>query len=175
MYLISVYFDDNANKIIKRYMEKIAAITGNNYMVDNHVPPHMTISSVEARSGEVLIPHVAALENTIKCGEIHFVSVGVFLPYVMYLTPVLNEYLMDMSERVYKAVCEVPDVSISKVYQPMQWLPHVTLGKKLDKEQMQKAFQVMQEGFQPFTAEIVKMGLASTNPHKDILVQRMGS
>lgn len=173
MYLISVYFDDNANKIITRYVERIAAITGNTYMVDNQVPPHMTISSVEARSGEVLIPHVKTLENTIKCGEIHFVSVGMFLPYVMYLTPVLNEYLMDMSERVYRAVCDVPDVSISKVYQPMQWLPHITLGKKLDKEQMRKAFQVMQEGFGPFTAEIVKMGLASTNPHRDIIAFRM--
>lgn len=174
MYLISVYFDDHTNRIIKRYMERIAEMTGNSYMVDNQVPPHMTISSVEARSGEALVPAVKKLECVLTPGEVQFVSVGMFFPYVMYLTPVLNEYLMGLSTKVYEEVRRVPEASISKVYQPMQWLPHITLGKKLDREQMRKAFAVMQDGFQPFQAEVVRMGLASTNPHRDIVAFEMG-
>ncbi len=49
MYLISVYFDDKSNKIISNYINKIAQKTGNTFMTDNHVPPHLTIMSVEAR------------------------------------------------------------------------------------------------------------------------------
>ena len=49
MYLISVYFDDKNNKIISNYINKIAQKTGNTFMTDNHVPPHLTIMSVEAR------------------------------------------------------------------------------------------------------------------------------
>ena len=42
MYLISAYFDDYTNKILSRYIEKIADFTGNKFMTDNHVPPHIT-------------------------------------------------------------------------------------------------------------------------------------
>ena len=49
MYLISVYFDDKSNKIISNYINKIAQKTGNTFMTDNHVPPHLTIMSVEVR------------------------------------------------------------------------------------------------------------------------------
>lgn len=174
MYLISAYFDDRANKILKRYIERIAASTGNTYMLDHNVPPHLTISSVEARSGEVLIPCVKRLENIIEAGQIQFVSVGMFFPYVMFVAPVLNEYLMDVSTKVYDALRGVPDVSVSRVYRPMQWMPHSTLGKKLDQEQMRKAFAAMQVGFQPFEAAVVKIGLADTNPHRDILSFRVG-
>lgn len=63
MYLISVYFDEHTNKRINRYMNRIAEQTGNTFMTENNVPPHLTISSVEARSGELLIPHIEQLEG----------------------------------------------------------------------------------------------------------------
>lgn len=55
MYLVSVYFDKTAEHILQRYINKIAEKTGNSFMVDNNVPPHMTISEIEARSENVLL------------------------------------------------------------------------------------------------------------------------
>ena len=169
MYLVSAYFDESTNKKINRYIEKIAEKTGNTFMIDNHVPPHMTISSVEARSGERLLPYVEQLETKLFQGSIQFVAVGTFFPYVMYLSTVLNAYLQEMEEEIYCSVCNVPEVSVSRFYQPMQWLPHITLGKKLTKEQMRIAFEVMQEVFVPFEGKVTAIGLAKTNPHEDIL------
>ena len=63
MYLISAYFDEKAQKTMERYMRRIAEKSGNSFMTDNHVPPHLTISSVEARSGELLIPYVEKLRG----------------------------------------------------------------------------------------------------------------
>lgn len=105
------------------------------------------------------------IENQVR---IKFDSVGMFFPYVMYLTPVLNAYLQEMAEKVYHSVCDVPEVSVSKCYQPMQWFPHITMGKKLTKEQMRIAFAVMQEDFAPFEGQVTSIGLAKTNPHEDI-------
>ena len=51
----------------------------------------------------------------------------------------------------------------------MQWLPHITLGKKLSKEQMQEAFAVMQEQFVPMEVTVSEIGLAKTNPHQDLV------
>ena len=50
MYLISVYFDDRANKILQGYIDKIALATVNDFMTQHNVQPHMTISDVEERS-----------------------------------------------------------------------------------------------------------------------------
>lgn len=170
MYLISAYFDKKAQKTMERYIHQVAVKTGNLFMTDNHVPPHLTILAVEARSGEVLLPYVEKLRGQLPQGTVQFVSVGILLPYVIYLTPVLNKYLQELSQKTYDAVSSIPDVSVSRFYQPMQWLPHMTLGKTLTKEQMRIAFEVMQEGFAPFDATIIKLGLAKTNPHEDLLL-----
>ncbi|MGN0513440.1 MAG: 2'-5' RNA ligase family protein [Lachnospiraceae bacterium] len=168
MYLISVYFDEKTNLILQRYINKIAAKTGNTFMTDNHVPPHMTISAIEARSVQILKPVFIGLQGKIRQGKIKFVSVGQLLPYVMYVTPVLNEYLLDVSKQVYEAVKDIPETAVSRYYQPLSWLPHVTVGKKLDKEQMIKALGVLQEGFAPFDATVTQIGLAKVNPHEDV-------
>ena len=169
MYLITAYFDEKANQRINSLIHKIADQTGNLFMTENHVPPHLTISSVEARSEDVLLPVVNEMEHRLKKGRIQLVSVGMLFPYVMYITPVLNQYLQSLSQTVYDAVCDIEDTSVSKFYRPMQWLPHVTVGKKLTKEEMQIAFSIVQNGFVPFEAEVVEIGLSKTNPHRDLL------
>lgn len=169
MYLISVYFDDNTNKILQRYIDQVAKKTDNTFMVDNHVPPHLTISSIEARSVEVLIPAFKKLCENLTLGDIQFVSSGQLHPYVMYVTPVLNEYLQNLQEKVYDAVSNIEETSVSKFYRPYSWLPHTTIGKKLTKDQMREAFEVLQDSFVPFSGKITEIGLAKVNPHEDVL------
>ena len=171
MYLISAYFDEESEKIIRHHMERIAEKTGNRFMIDNHVPPHMTISSIEARSENILIPSFSSLTRKLKSGDIKVVSTGQMFPYVFYLTPVLNEYLTDMSQLVYDAYKNVPETAISKYYKPGSWLPHITVAKTLSKEQMQQAFRVMQNRFSVFDARIVRLGLSRVNPHEDIVTK----
>ncbi len=48
MYLVSAYFDEESDRIIRRHIDRVADKTGNSFMLDNAVPPHMTISSLEA-------------------------------------------------------------------------------------------------------------------------------
>ena len=165
MYLVSVYFDKTAVHILQRYINKIAEKTGNSFMTDNNVPPHMTI----ARSEKSLLGAMDNLQNTLAKGKISIVSVGQLLPYVFYATPVLNGYLQDLSEKVFDEVKSIPESTVSRYYKPMSWLPHITLGKTLTKEQMKMAFSIMQESFVPFEAAITEIGLARVNPHRDVV------
>lgn len=169
MYLISAYFDEQTNQGISRYIRQIAEKTGNTFMTDNQVPPHMTISSVEVRQGEVLFPYLESLQERLSGGDISIVSVGMFFPYVIYLTPVLNDYLLGLSQKIYDAVKDIPEANVSRFYQPLKWLPHITMAKTLTKEQMQIAFAVMQDRFTPLEAHITKLGVAKTNPHEDLI------
>lgn len=84
MYLITAYFDDKTNAMLQHHIDTIAEATGNTYMTDNHVPPH------------------------------------------------------------------------------------ITLAKRLDEGQLQKALEVMQAGFTPVTGLITEVGLSEVNPHKDV-------
>lgn len=188
MYLISAYFDEKSNRILSRYMKQIAKKTGNEFMEKNHVPPHLTISALEAKGEQVLLPIFESLEGKkdtliriceqkdsirketekVFCSKIFFASVGMFLPYVIYIAPVFNQYLFGLSEWVYQNICNIPEVQISRFYQPLQWLPHITLGKTLTKEEMRIAFEVMQHEFSPFEGEIISLGLAKVNPHEDL-------
>ena len=118
---------------------------------------------------EALVPAVDALQGELECGPVQFVSVGQLLPYVCYATPVLNRYLQELSARVNEAVQDIPETSVSRFYKPMSWLPHVTLGKTLDKEQMRTAFCVLQESFFPFEGKVTELGLAKVNPHEDVV------
>ncbi len=170
MYLVSAYFDEEADRIIRRHIERIVEKTGNSFMPDNKVPPHMTISSLEARSADVLIPAFEELKGRIKVGEIQVVSMGQMMPYVFYLTPVLNDYLSGMSNTVFDKFSDIPDVTVSKFYRPGSWLPHITIAKTLTKEQMKTAFEVMQNGFAVFDAKIIRLGLSRVNPHEDVRV-----
>ena len=53
---------------------------------------------------------------------------------------------------------------------PFQWLPHITVGKTLTKEQLRLAFEVLQHQFGPFQGVVTKIGLAKTRPYRDFIV-----
>ncbi len=52
MYLISAYFDDESAAAIKHVMDAVYKATGNDFMIANQVPPHMTIGAFEQKNDE---------------------------------------------------------------------------------------------------------------------------
>mgnify|MGYP000270165763 CR=1 FL=1 len=173
MYLVSVYFDKTAEHILQRYINKIAEKTGNSFMTDNNVPPHMTISAIEARSENALLGAMDNLRNSLSNGTISIVSVGNCCH--MYFMPrrCLTDIYRIYRKKVFDEMKSIPESTVSRYYKPMSWLPHITLGKTLTKEQMQMAFSVMQESFVPFEATITEIGLARGINHIEMCA--MGS
>lgn len=169
MYLVSIYFDEKTNKRIQKYINQVAEATGNTYMLDGNVPPHITVTAFEAKDETEIVRALEGVVKHLHRGQLTWASVGQFFPYVIYTAPVLNQYLHEMSTTLHDALVEVEGVKISPYYQPFQWLPHSTIGKTLSKEEMKNAFEVMQNSFGVFEGEVVKIGLAKPNPHRDII------
>lgn len=172
MYLISIYFDGKSNKEMQRYIDLVAEKSGNSFMKKEHVPPHLTVSAFETRDEEKAMMALDRIAKRLKQESITWASVGQFFPYVIFVQPVLNTYLHEMSQIVYEELRK-EDVNISSLYQPFQWLPHATIGKTLTKEEMQKAFEVLQNSFAVSKSTVVKIGLARTNPHRDVKILRL--
>lgn len=169
MYLVSIYFDKVSTKRIQTLIDQIATTSDNHYMIEKQVPPHMTLSAIEARSVDILIPAIKQLEGRLQSGTIQFVTVGQLFPYVLYTMPVLNPYLQELALQISDVVSGIPETTVSKYYRPQSWLPHVTLAKTLSKKEMQQAFSVVQEKFSVFQAQVTELGLAKVNPHNDVL------
>ena len=173
MYLVSAYFDEETNNRIQQYINHVAKKTGNTYMPDGNVPPHITISSFDTGEIDKVISLLEQSLSNTKQGKIKWTSVSAFLPYVLYISPVLNHYLQELSEECNRCLQTVERIKISPYYQPFSWMPHTTIGKKLTKEQMQIAFEVMQHQFGPFEGTITKIGIVKTNPYEDIIVLKL--
>lgn len=168
MYLVSIYFDDETNKTISHLIKRVAEKTGNYYMVENNVLPHITVSAFEALDDFAAVKAVNKVKENFRQGEIKWVSTGTFLPYVIYIAPVLNRYLHDLCGDCYEAL-QMEGLKVSRYYSPFSWLPHTTIGKKLTPEQMETAFKVMQNNFGIIDGSSVRIGLAKTNPYRELL------
>lgn len=173
-YLVSLYFDDKTNQQILRHMVAVAEATGNDYMLEHKVPPHITISSFEVdekvNSDVVrqLVQNFNEIFQNRSAGVVQWVGTGAFMTSTLYLTPVLNQYLQKRMEDVYAIVSADKNIRVSKYYQPFQWLPHTTIGKKLDEMQLAKAFEIVQSDFRVITGRVIRIGLAKASPYEDI-------
>lgn len=169
MYLVSVYFDDETNKRIQRYINAVAEKTGNTFMTDGNVPPHITVSAFETRDEKRVIQILERKFAELERGSVTWCSVGTFLPYVIYIMPVLNKYLHGLSCEINGCLSGIEGTEVNRFYRPLQWVPHTTVGKTLSKEQMLTAFQILQESFGAFEGETAYIGLAKPNPHRDLM------
>lgn len=168
MYLVSIYFDEKTNERIEQLIKKTAQKCGNTFMLDGNVPPHITISAFETKKEKEVIERLKVCADGLLQGNLQWVSVGTFLPHVLYIMPVLNEYLHNMAVDIYEALNGMEETSIRKCYQPFQWLPHTTIGKTLTKEQLRTAFAVLQEQFAVMEGTVTQIGLAKTNPYTEL-------
>ena len=137
-------------------------------MLDNHVPPHITVTAVETKHENLLLARVEEIVKQIEIGDIKFVSVGTFLSQVIFVQPVLNEYLHGLTEQFTQECGKIEETILRANYQPFCWLPHCTIGKQLSKEQMKQAFEVLQNTFGMFSGVVVRIGLAKTNPYEEV-------
>ena len=170
MYLISIYFDENTEKILNSHIQHVAKATDNTFMLDNHVPPHITVAAVETKREDLLVTKIEELIKHLQSDTVHFVSVGSFASKVIYVQPVLNEYLHNMCAEISQELSHMEETIPSPYYQPFSWLPHCTIAKQLSKEQMQQAFAVLSNEFVSMNAKVTHIGIAKTNPHRDIKV-----
>lgn len=168
MYLVSIYFDDKTNKNIQSLIDKVARKTGNDFMIAGKVPPHITISAFETKREAEVLERLQVVTEDLAQDHLRWVSVGTFLPNVIYLTPVLNAYLQNMTQAIYGKMESIDETIMNPFYLPYQWIPHTTIGKLLSKEQMRDAFEVLQEQFVPFEGTVTKIGLAKTNPYMEL-------
>ena len=90
------------------------------------------------------------------------------MPRVLYVSGVYSEYLHELSMQVYQVLSKEPTVKIRPDYRPFSWLPHVTMGKQLTGEELERAFATLRKDFHMLKGAVVRIGLSRTGPYRDL-------
>ena len=168
MYLVSVYFDDNTMRRIQGYINKVAKESNNKFMIDNNVPPHITISGFQSNNEEEVIEVLDKIIKNLGAGEIIVPSIGILKSSVIYLALVLNEYLHKLSVDINEGLSLIENIEMSRFYMPFNWMPHITIAKKLNREELFLGLDKLEKSFSVFSGSVTKISLSKTNPYKDI-------
>ena len=172
MYLITLYFDKKTTEELQRWIALVARETDNTFMTENHVPPHMTLCAFDAPDEETAKRLFEEMSLPVA-GDVQLVSLGAFLPHVLYVGAVYCEYLHRLSLCVDSVLKRDTSVRIRQAYRPFSWIPHVTIGKQLTKVELNRAFAVLQERFHVIKGSVVRIGLSATNPYRDLEIREL--
>ena len=170
MYLISVYFDKKTEHIMQSYINQVAKLTGNTFMLDGKISPHITLLGFHGKDEDGIIRVMDNCVDSIQVGNICFSTIGEFKGQVIYAQPILNEYLYQLSQKIYDIYKDREDISFSPFYKPFSWIPHMSIGKHLNECEMIEAFKYLMKNFVPMEAQVTRIGIAKTNPHRNIKI-----
>lgn len=173
MYLISIYFDEKTERTMQALIDQVAKVSGNTFMLDGRIPQHITLLGIEAKNEQRVVELLEENVNSFVSGAVLFTAIGVLKRQVLYAEPVLNEYLHNMSTGLYNIYKNEPDIKFSPYYKPFGWLPHLSIGKHLNEQQMEVAFKTVLNRFVPVEGMVTRIGIAKTNPHRDIKIYEL--
>ncbi len=172
-YAVVFYFDNTTEQRIQTLITDVAICTGNSYMTDVGIPPHLTIGMYRSDDEERIKSEFERCADEITCGEVFWASIGIFNPHVLFLAPVLNEYLQRSCELVNRAMSQIADVGDFGHYMPYQWVPHTAIAVKLTPEQLKIGFDVVQQQFTPIGSRVERLILARCNPFHQLCVHQI--
>ena len=174
-YAVTLYFDSHTNELILEAMKDIAAVTGNNYMLDNSVPPHLSLGlfhAEEEKAGE-MEKYFAEFVETLKSKETDFIlnfnGPDNFADKVIFLSVARDETLMNLNRNLHQLFLPHFEAGDNRNYLPENWIPHIALAVKLDSQQFEKGFEVAKNFPLPGTAKITLATLAKCNPYNEVV------
>ena len=170
-YAIVLYMNEEKTAMVREMAKELAAVCGSSYCLG--IEPHITISAIVAEDEDRVREEAGKLSRALKRGEIRIASIGVFNPYVLFLSPVVDSYLIGSSQTANDHMLKVSEIGNKGRYIPDNWVPHMAVAMKMEREGLYRGFRKLSEIFTPFRAEIVKMALIKweeNDPYQELAV-----
>lgn len=149
-------------------IDEVARVTGCDYMKQSKIPPHVTVSGLVSDNEAALLQEMEKIAESMTKSFVWFANIGVFNPLVIYLGPVMNEFLQNTCRVVNERLLKYADVGNKGQYLPNQWVPHAAIAVKLTPAALKEAFTVVQEKFSAFGATAEKIVLARCEPYEEL-------
>ena len=167
-YAVTLEFDRETENKIQELIDEVARVTGCDYMKQSKIPPHVTVSALVSDDEESLLLEMEKIAETMNKEFLWFANIGVFNPFVIYLGPVMNEFLQNTCRTVNERLLQYAEVGNRGRYLPNQWVPHAGIAVKLTPEALKEAFAIVQEKFSAFGATVEKIVLVRAEPYEEL-------
>ena len=167
-YAVTLEFDKETEIKIQEMIDEVARVTGCDYMKQSKIPPHVTVSALVSDNEEALLSEMESIAESMAKSFIWFANIGIFNPFVIYLGPVMNEFLQTTCKTVNERLLQYADVGNRGRYLPNQWVPHAAIVVKLTPDTIKEAFAIVQEKFSAFGATAEKIVLARAEPYEEL-------
>ena len=166
MYAVVLYFDEDASSKLNRGIKGISDVSGNRYMLDVEIPPHITIGAFLCDEPTELLEKVREFAAQVKQFPVRFEKVGAFGTKVLFASPIKDECLASINVKINELLLGDFAPADNENYIPEKWIPHCALAVRLDDEQFQVAKEIQLEF--PLVAQVEKLALARCNPYKEL-------
>ena len=170
MYHLALYFDEKTNQKLSFLSEQIKDKLHQNYLEEHHIPFHLTIATYKEIAEKKFIEQANQLFTKETNQELYFVSIGCFQKSTLYLLPVYNEFLNQLILKVHHIFDEYVSISQKNRYLPYHFVPHVSISRKLNEQQTNQAFKILNHYFEPFYGKATKIAVVKTNPYQEIKI-----
>ncbi len=154
MYHLALYFDEKTNQKLSFLSEQIKDKLHQNYLEEHHIPFHLTIATYKEIAEKKFIEQANQLFTKETNQELYFVSIGCFQKSTLYLLPVYNEFLNQLILKVHHIFDEYVSISQKNRYLPYHFVPHVSISRKLNEQQTNQAFKILNHYFEPFYGKV---------------------
>ena len=169
-YAVSLHFEQDVNEIIFNTMSSIAEQTGNDFMIKNKVPPHVTIGAFHGtkETEDKLIQIVEDFSKTQGAGVVRFSEVGNFNEKVLFLRPEKDAFLTTINDELHKIILPEFEAGENGYYVPEIWFPHTTLATGLNQTQFTKALELAEKISLPLETRIDNIGFYQCSPFLEL-------
>lgn len=167
-YAVTLEFDKESENKIQQMIDDVAEKTGCNHMKQYGIPPHITVSGIISETEEALLEEVEKISQSMSKDFVWFANIGIFNPLVIYLGPVMNEFLYNACKTVNERLLQYAEVGNKGQYLPDQWVPHTAVAVELTPEGLKEAFSIVQEKFSAFGAVAERITLAKCEPYEKL-------
>lgn len=169
-YAVSLHFGREVNEIILSNILAIADQTGNRFMIENKVPPHITIGAFHAARDDEgkLLGLVEDFAREQQAGAVQFCEVGNFNNKVLFLRPEKNSFLTKINAELHDLLLPIFSKAENGYYLPDIWFPHTTLATGLNSSQFEKALKIAGEITLPLDATIGELAVYQCSPFAEL-------
>ena len=169
-YAVSLHFSQKVNEIVISTLQAIADKTGNRFMIENKIPPHITIGAFHAAREEEakLLQLVAEFSQRQKAGSVQFSEVGNFNGKVLFLKPEKNLFLSEINKELHTLILPEFEKAENGYYLPDIWFPHTTLATRLNQSQFSAAEKIAKQIRLPLEAAIEELAVYQCSPFLEL-------
>ena len=169
-YAVSLHFTPAVNEIITSAVKSIAEVTGNSFIIENKIPPHITIGAFHAAKADEakLIQIVEDFTKTQKAGAVRFKEIENFNGKVLFLKPEKDGFLAQMNAELHNILLPEFEKAENGYYLPEIWFPHTTLATRLNQRQFEKAYKIAESIELPLETEIDEIAVYQCSPFAEL-------